>query len=266
MPAKKVRIVSRTPAPRPEVEYVDSNLEPDDTDTDTDDTTDDTSTDDSKDTKAKKETGDVGAQQILEAFGGVDFLTALVGDTDVKAILDARRAGTKTRVMLDGEPNDPVEEVEDPVDEATEDLDDDLKKVVKALRSDIKSQLQPLTDEVNALKSIAGTYQKQAVNTQIQTVAGKFKDFNKYRKPMAQLARDHPGLAVKELYILAKSQANELEIAEKSTESERPTPTPRRRAAGGRKQLAGVSAASSGRRQWNEALASALDNIEFVED
>ena len=260
MPAKKVRIVSRT-APRPEIEYEDSNLEPEDEETD--DTTDDSTED-----KSKKETdsGGTGAQQILDAFGGVDFLTALVGDTDVKAILDARRTGKKTRVMLDGETGDTEEEVEDLVDDATEELDDDLKKVVKALRSDIKSQLKPLSDEVAALRGIAGNYQKEAVNVQIQTVAKKYKDFSKYQKQMAQLTREHAGLSVDELYILAKSRAGALKIAEESTESERPTPTPRRRAAGGKKRLAGVSAASSGRRQWNEALANALDNIEFVEE
>lgn len=261
----KVRIVSRT-TPRAEVELEDSNADPG-VDDDIEENTEDTDSESTK-TRTKGDRGDTGAQQVLDALGGTDYLMALVADTDVQAIIEARRKGAKTKVVLDGEVEDTDTDTEevDAVDEVVEELDDDLKKIVKALRSDIRSQIKPLTDEVNALKGIAGVYQKEAVNTQIKTVAKKYKDFPKYQKAMAQLARDHPGLAVKELYLLSKSQAGDLRITEKSTESERPTPTPRRRVAGGKKRVSPATAASSGRRQWNDTLANALDNLEFVEE
>jgi len=269
MPAKtKVRIISRTLNPKrvPEVELEDSNAE-EEVD-EVDEVEEETKGTDTESVKAKgKVKGDSGAQQILDAFGGVDFLTALVGDTDIQAILTARRAGTKTKVVLDGESGSAdteTEEETDAVDEVADELDDDLKKVLKALRTDIRSQLKPLTDEVNALKNIAGTYQKEAVNSQIKTVAKKFKDLPKYNKAMSQLARVHGGLSVMELYILAKSQAGDLRIAEESTESERPTPTPRRRATGVTKQF--DTTKTRGRRGFQDVLANALENLEFVEE
>lgn len=260
MPNDPVKFVTRKPKVEPEVELLD-------TDADTGEETGEETSEETKSTGKVK--GETGAQQVLEAFGGIEFLTALVSDPDIQAILSARREGSKINVVLDGqrtggesEETAAATEETAEVDELTEELDDDTKKILKALRLDIRSQLKPLTDEVNALKSIADNYQKREVSSQIATVASKNPDFNKYRKAMADIARKTPGLSVEEMLILAKNRAGELNVTKESTHSERPTPTPRRRAVGHKKS----GTALGGRKAFQEVLADALGNLEFVEE
>lgn len=193
------------------------------------------------------------------------LLMGLLSNPDIQAVLAAVRAGKSVKVTpVEDQPPAPAVP---PLDESElEDFDDDTKKVISVIEQRIKSHLRPLEDQVSGLRNIADTYQTQEVNNQITSVSKKYQDFSKYRSAMSQLARGKgAGLSVEQLYVLAKHEAGELRLSEPSTHSERPTPTPRTgkpTAARTRPKDNKSNATSHGRKDFNSALADALDKID----
>lgn len=191
------------------------------------------------------------------------LLMEMASDPQIAQILAARREGLEIEInTVDNLP--PKEKaLGDQVDLGN--MDDDVRKVVEILEEKIKSSLGPLTDKIKALENIAQQYENNVVASTIKDVSKRHKDFDKYRKQMAELARNEgAGLGVEELLLLSKHRAGDLSLTDPSTESERPTPTPRRitgqeQSDSNEKSQGGPS----GRRQFQVKLADALDNLDF---
>ncbi len=184
------------------------------------------------------------------------LLFGIISNPEVAQILQANRDGKIAKVTVSdtAEPESSPAALEIPED-ALEDLDPGIRTVVETISKHIEAQISPLTEKVNKLQLLADGMQKTAMDTQIGKVAGKHKDFEKYRGKMADISRaEGAGLSVEQLYVLAKLQDGDLNLTEPSTHSERPTPTPQRRAV--RSKTAGPQV---GRKAWQISLGDALD-------
>lgn len=191
------------------------------------------------------------------------LLLGLMSDPDIQEVLNARREKRAIKVVADGQETSGETEAEaaDAEEEEAEieGLDDDVKKIVKLLGKKVDKSIGPITERLAAIEELAQGYQRQAVDGQVKTVASKYKDFDKYRKQMAQIVREIPGASVEELFLLAKHRAGDLSLVEPSTHSERPTPTPRRTASKDKKV-----GARRGRKGFQSTLIDALERIDFT--
>ncbi len=203
-------------------------------------------------------------KDTVEAPPKNDAATALVellADPQIAEIVAARQAGRGVNIV-DVESAE-EKEVEVPVvkDEDLEDLDPEIRKVVDVLTSHITARIDPLNEKIAALEGLASKMQETAVGKQIEAVEDKHKDFGKYRAEMAKISRNEgSGLEIEELYLLSKHRAGDLNITNPSTDSEKPTPTPRRKGIGPRRDnnSKNAQAVSSGR-AFKISLADALD-------
>ena len=185
--------------------------------------------------------------------------------------MTARREGKTVSVVVDGQAQ--AEQIQDAASVASqaaakadaeelEGLDDDIKQVVKLLDKKLTETIAPLTNRLAAIEGIAENYQKADVDKQIKDVKDKHKDFAKHQKSMAKIARETPGLAVEEMYLIAKARAGDLKLEEASTHSERPTPTPRQRETKAKREL--KTEGMSSKRAFQIHLADALDQVDFT--
>lgn len=194
---------------------------------------------------------------------GNKILMDLIADPDIQNILAARREGRAVRVVDDVETT-PKEETADIEDDELEGLDDDMKSIVKILDKQFTARMKPMIDQVAGLESLAKGMQQKAFDEQISTVESKNPDFAKYRTAMAVLSRgEGAGLAVEELFIIAKHRAGALAVVKETTDSVRPTPTPRRKGETTKKDK---PQSMSTRKQWQTTLADALDNLDIVRE
>ena len=201
-----------------------------------------------------------------EAAGG-RLLASMVADPEIQAILAARRENREVKVVdAQATDNGEVEAEEARVselDKELENLDEDTRQIVRVLDKHLTSRLAPVTEELGILKKIAEGYERKAVTDKITEVADKHPDFHKYRSKMAEISRaEGAGLAVEELYLLAKFRSGDVDLSPASTDSERPTPTPRR-GPGAKDRSAGkLDGAGSSRKEFQITLADALDKLE----
>lgn len=187
-------------------------------------------------------------------------LVELLADPQIAEIVAARRAGRGVNIVdvesAEAEPEVPVVK-----DEDLEDLDPEIRKVVEVLTSHISARIDPLNEKISALESLASTMQETAVGKQIEAVEKQHKDFGKYRTEMAKISRNEgSGLEIEELYLLSKHRAGDLNLTDPSTDSEKPTPTPRRKGIGPRRDNNNnASQQVSSTRAFKMTLADALD-------
>jgi hypothetical protein len=176
------------------------------------------------------------------------------------AVLNAKNAGQQVQVV----PGDGQQESAASEEDYTEleEFGPDVKKLVGLIDKKIGARLDPVTQKVGILETLAAGLQRREVTDQIASVAKKHPDFEKYRKKMAEMSRAEgmSGLGVEELLLLAKHRAGELALSEPSTHSERPTPTPRRPGAG----MVKDDKPKHGRKAFQVTLADALDNLDFT--
>ncbi len=197
-------------------------------------------------------------EELKERLGDVDANTLLLGmlaDPDIQAVMSARQANEEIEVSRKKK----KEEKKPPKEESKkeeETTDPALKKVMSLIESLVTEKLAPITQDLDSLKGIASNYEETQVSGQINTVKNKYPDFDKHAKSMSKLAKEIPGLGVEEYYILAKSRAKELQISKPSTDSERPTPTARRRGAKNK-----PTQSRTGRKGWNEILQDGLEKV-----
>ncbi len=185
------------------------------------------------------------------------MLVGIVSDPEVAQILAARRDGRAVKIVdvTETPEPDPIPDKLEIPEDALDDLDPGIKSVVESISKHIDARLTPLSAQVAKLQGLADQMQTKVVEDQIGTISGKHKDFEKYRTEMARLSRaEGSGLAVEQLYVLAKLKDGELNLTEPSPHSEKPTPTPRRRGVGPKREGPQV-----GRKAWNATLADALD-------
>lgn len=184
------------------------------------------------------------------------LLMGLVSDPEVQAVLAARRSGQKVTIA-------PVEEEtqEEETQVSAEDLeivDPDVKKVMDLIDMKFKP-ISDLGERLTALEGVAQAFQHQEASAQISKVAEQYTDFDKYRKTMAKISEELPGLGVEELYILAKHRASDLPIPQPSTHSERPSAIPRTQPASGKK-----AEPLRGRKGFQQIMKSALERVDFT--
>lgn len=187
-------------------------------------------------------------------------LVELLADPQIAEIVAARQAGRGVNIV-DVESAEVEPEVPVVKDEDLEDLDPEIRKVVDVLTSHITARIGPLDEKIAALEGLASKMQETAVGKQIEAVEDKHKDFGKYRAEMAKISRNEgSGLEIEELYLLSKHRAGDLNITNPSTDSEKPTPSPRRKGIGPRRDnnSKNAQAVSSGR-AFKISLADALD-------
>lgn len=210
--------------------------------------------DDGKVQKEDKVQAKAQIQSQVQSDEGNRMLMSMISDPDIQAILAARRENRDVEVVSkDSVSKTPEKDLVEEDD--LEGFDDEVKKIVKILDKKISSKIEPLVEKLSTLESLAKTFQGKDIDDQISSVKSKHPDFDKYRTEMAALARNEgAGLPVGELFLLAKHRAGDLKFVEESTHSERPTPTPRRKGVGVKKDQP-----LRGRRAFQVALADALD-------
>lgn len=195
------------------------------------------------------------------------FVANLMSDPEINAILQARRTGKKVKIIEEEENPSGGEEEESLVDDpAFADLDDDTKRVVQVMEKRLSGALRPIMDKVGSLEQIAVSYEQQAIDRQIAETQKKHPDMKKYIKDMAKLSREEgAGLKAEELYLLAKHRAGKLDLVSPSTDTERPTATPRQRRPGDtmRGKKTGTNANPRGRKGFQVTLADALENLDL---
>lgn len=188
----------------------------------------------------------------LAAAGQSELLLSIMADTDMQAVLTARREGREIKVVDKEEPK--PEPKEEKIDTGDPDLDAGVTKVMEML----EKKLAPMRDEVAGLRTLADGYERQAVDQQISAIVDKHKDFNEYRPAMAEMAKKVQGLGIEQLYILAKLDAGKLNTVEPSTHSELPTPTPR-----GAMAMDTKKDHRRGRKGFQSILLDALEKTNF---
>ena len=216
---------------------------------------------DTKESSKEEQSQDQSAQLLVQ----------MVSDPQIQEILAARREGREIQVVAQQQQTQQTEEVKK-VEDTQEtfekqlelsDFDPDVKKAIELLDQRISAKFGPLVDKVGALESVAAAYEQRAVGEQITAISKKHPDFEKYRKDMASLARNEgAGLGVEELLLLVKHRAGDLSLTDPSTESERPTPTPRR--VTGERQTENSDQPQNRRKRFQIKLADALDNVDFL--
>lgn len=207
-------------------------------------------------------------EQSLAQDQSAQLLVQMVSDPQIQEILAARREGREIQVVAQQqqqtEEAKQVEDTQETFEKQMDlsDFDPDVKKAIELLDQRISAKFGPLVDKVGALESVAAAYEQRAVGDQITAISKKHPDFDKYRKDMALLARNEgAGLGVEELLLLVKHRAGDLALTDPSTESERPTPTPRR--VTGERQSNRDDQPKNRRKRFQMQLADALDNVDF---
>ncbi len=202
--------------------------------------------------------GKAQAEQSVAQTEAQRMLYGIVSDPEVAQILQARREGRAIKIVAgddDAGDTDTASEKLVIPDETLEELDPEIKSVVETISKHIDARLTPMTAQLAKLQGLADQMQERAVEAQIGTISEKHKDFEKYRPEMARLSRSEgSGLSVEQLFALAKLADGKLNLTEPSTHSEKPTPTPRRKGVGPKRD-----GPVGGRRGWNLTLSDALD-------
>jgi hypothetical protein len=191
-------------------------------------------------------------------FDASEFIAGMMSDPEIQAVIAARREGRDVQVT-DRKPKEPEPPQRKKLSEEIGDddeVDPTIKRVLDLIEQRVDSTVAPLSEKLAGLEEMASGFQRQTVNQQIEKAAAKYNDFDKYRGEMAKIARETPGLSMDELYLIAKSRANDLNFAQPSTETERPMA-----ATGVRRGLPKKPKYERGRKGWNDMLADSLEKL-----
>lgn len=196
---------------------------------------------------------------ILERLKSIESsltVQQLLQDPAIRAAIEAKARGEAPK-------SEPKEEESD----LTKDLpeDDPARKVFerldKYLSQKLDSKLKVLDDRIKSIEGVATEVQRRDVMDQVTKARSKYKDFDHYKSSMLQLSASFPGLNVEDLYLLAKSRAGKLRLAEAATFSEKPTSQPTRVKPKPQKP----ADRPRGRRGFNEILGEALQGLSLSE-
>lgn len=191
----------------------------------------------------------------------------LLSDPDIAAVVRARQAGKQVKVEEVNETPEPEPEVD-----ITEGLAEDdparqtLGKISKLINSKLSSkdsEIEQLKSRVEQLQGVADAITARDVNDQLKATMSKYKDFTQYRDSMVQLSKQHPGLKVEDLYVLAKSRAGKLKMVEQATATERPSSQPQRSAS---RRNTPAPKPPPGRKGFDQILAEKLSNLDLGGD
>ncbi len=150
-------------------------------------------------------------------------LAKILGDSDVRTLLDAKARGDKISLKV-GEDED--ESVETPDLESlsqTELVQHLLGQVEKAFGKNISAALEPLVQRINGVEGFVDDQGKDKLSQGIESARKKFSDFDEYQDEMIG-AYEHPeSLSPEELYVIAKLRKGGFATLGKDTSSEKPS-------------------------------------------
>lgn len=204
----------------------------------------------------------------LNALEANAAVLQLMADPQIAAVINARRAGQQVAVTpVEATPSpddgaDPVDEVLDgvPADDPSREL---LKRVSALVGRIMTTKLDPLVERVAGVERTADDVRRSEVNKAITEAKSKYPDFDKYRQPMAVLARENPGLGINDLYVLARARAGTLRMPEAMAASEKPSQRPAQKPVQKKPDTGNPrgSTPAVGRKAWNEMVAGALEGL-----
>lgn len=151
-----------------------------------------------------------------------ETLAKLMSDPDVRAVLDAKQAGKKVK-LVEEEEEDEEEELDlDSLTnkQLTKHL---LKQVTKAVGVATEQRIAKVEELLQGVIGHIQGSQTADVRKQIESMKEKFPDFEDLRERMAEINHTTPGLSVEELYLLAKVRETGLDGLATGLRSERPS-------------------------------------------
>lgn len=184
-------------------------------------------------------------------------LSQLMGDSDIQKVIQAKKEGTPIEVLLKSEQKDTRDD-EDLIDE---DLSDEDKRLTGQVLEIFVKKIDPIIERLKNLEGLADNLQEGQVQSLIASARKKFPDFNSFGKEMAAISKEHPGLPVEELYVIAKSRKGDLNFSNSETFSEKPTPEAARTIR--REEVGTEPSKVRGRKGFSSNLRKALENIEI---
>lgn len=168
----------------------------------------------------------------LERLEQNNQVLQLLADPEIRAVVEAKRAGKKVKVTEDAEAPQETEEVS--LTEGLEESDptrptlEKIQKLVKGGMSAKDAEIEELKARLAQVEGFAGKQQEREIISQIEQAKSKYKDFSRYDKEILGLNQKHPGLNVDQLYVLAKQSKGQLKMVEQATAQEKPTHQPAR--------------------------------------
>lgn len=207
--------------------------------------------------------------QIAARLGSIErgmtenaVLGKILADPDLRAVLEAKQAGKKVKVVSGDEGE--RRKVEEPKD-FTELNQKQLAEYVVSKAEEIaeektNSRVAELEQQIAALRANAESGLKEKAEAQVAAAKAKYKDFDLLLEDIKKINAQTPGLSVDDMYVLAKHRkGGSVTLPNRTeTESERPTPSGMR---GGRaKEKRTVPA---GPRGFSQLLAQSLEKLKI---
>lgn len=195
----------------------------------------------------------------LKALEQQQQMLAVLGDPDVRKVLEAKRTGRKIEVV------EPQAAEPEPEPNPLADLPEDdpvrgtLEKITQLVDAKLQKALGPLAERLEQVSGVADEVKRRDVTDQVTAAKSKYKDLPQYRDAMVKLSEAHPGLSVEDLYLLSKNRAGKLRLVENVTETEKPSAQPRRRAEAGNPK---APVRPRGRKGFTDILAEAIGNLD----
>jgi len=207
------------------------------------------------------------SKAIGEKLNDNQALSRIVADPQVQQVLEARRLGKKVAVNV-GDTSSQKAPLRQETAPEPEDWDDP-RAVARFLRQDILQQvgttlkealdpiINPLKDDLQAVKSHIQTNEAANFQRQVVELQKKYPDFDQFKPQMRELLQQNPGLGIEELYLISKRRSGDSEQAGRTTSSEKPT---HERA----KTRVKKESTPMGRRGWNTILDNSLSALDVT--
>lgn len=215
-----------------------------------------------------RNTGD--RDERIDALEQRTILAQLMADPDIQAVIRSKNAGKQIKVVEDVE--EPVEDdTSSVISEVTKDLPENdptkaiLEKMGRVIEEQVSRKLNPLLDRLKGVEGMVVEVQRKKVQDQVANAQKKYKDLDQYRDAMVTLSKENPSLKVEDLYILAKSRAGKLQLAEAKTFSEKPNDSQGIRTPSKLKKPDGGKKIPQGRNGFASLLQDSLNKLELGE-
>lgn len=188
----------------------------------------------------------------------------LLGDPEIRAVVEARRAGKSVKVVTDEAEVEPEPEASIYGDLAEDDpVRKTLEQVDKMVSTKLERLLGPLAQRLAGVENLATEVKAKDLKSEVRELRSRYQDFNEYGQKMMEIAKTQPGLGVEELYLLSKHRAGKLSVSKPSTFSEKPTSQVSARSAKPARKPTDPPR-PSGKKGWNELLAESLGRLDLT--
>ncbi len=162
------------------------------------------------------------SDQSEDNRAGVE-LAKLLGDSDVRAVLEAKARGETVRLGF-GDNNENTGQAPDLESlSQTELVQHLLGEMEKIVSKGVVSGTDPLMQRLDSVEGFVNEQGRDKLSQGIKSARERFSDFDKYQEGMLS-AFEHPeDLTPEELYIVAKNRKGGFPTLDKNTSSEKPS-------------------------------------------